>query len=322
MVDRFMGILVSDDPDVGLNLYFDEISLCYSCNKQGENIYNEILLLIGEAFLLRKDKKACKDGELSKVVGTEIPNQATQKNLILKNERIPGLLEKISQYKELVGTAGAKTPPNDDKDGGSNGEGADDNGTSCDGNDSADREDPNKDSETDSNGSTNGDDEFVPNKKFQPKKGTREFLTFTQTEAKNFKISGTSDYEEKIKSLIWDLSKLSVNNHPYACAMLYRSLLEVCTKLVYHRYIPSSTRTYNESDLTVNMIHLVNNVLFKNVTTKDVPKTRDTVRDRLSKPNLIDTLNLYIHYPTPVDEQNLLSSWNTMKFYLIACLEM
>ena len=72
MVDRFMDTVVGNDLEVGLNPSFDEATQKYSCETEKQSKYNQILMLIGEAFLLRKEKKYCTNDELSKIISTEI----------------------------------------------------------------------------------------------------------------------------------------------------------------------------------------------------------------------------------------------------------
>ena len=100
MVDRFMDILVGDDEEVGLNLEVDSERLQYICKNEKKEIYNKILLKIGEAFLIRKERKLCEKGELPKIVSSEIYGKSDQKKLILEDRRIPGLYSLIQQYKD------------------------------------------------------------------------------------------------------------------------------------------------------------------------------------------------------------------------------
>lgn len=99
MVDRFMNILVGDDEEVGLNLELDTEKLQYFCVPEKRDVYDKILLKIGEAFLVRKERRLCKGDELPKVVSSEIYGKRAQKELILKDIRIPGLYSLIQQYK-------------------------------------------------------------------------------------------------------------------------------------------------------------------------------------------------------------------------------
>lgn len=69
------------------------------------------------------------------------------------------------------------------------------------------------------------------------------------------------------------------------------------------------------------MLYLVNNFLFKDKLGKDIPKIKETIKSRLTSTDIIKILNLYIHYSDPVDEDCLLSSWQSMKNYVRLCLE-
>lgn len=114
MVDRFMETLVGDDEEVGLNLEFDTVKLQYFCMPEKRDIYDRILLKIGEAFLVRKERRLCGEGEIPKVVGSEIYGKNDQKRLILEDIRIPGLYSLIQQYKsdektELSSVEGVET---------------------------------------------------------------------------------------------------------------------------------------------------------------------------------------------------------------------
>lgn len=317
MVDRFLDTLVGNDEEVGLDINLNQETLKYECDEAKLGKYRDILSLVGEAFLVRKDKKYCSNNELSKIISSELYSANDQKNLILQNERIPGLLELIKSFKEHSNfqsdksTSGenqgttSNTPDSPNKSGGS---GDDDNPPTDDG---------------DESGGPENDDErkFIPPKRYKPKKTKREYLDFFQEETSNWDINGDSDYEIKIHSLIYDLATISVYEHPYACAFLYRSLLEVCTRYTYIRKSSSIKQAYNENDLVGNMRYLNNNIIFVKKQGKDIPKTKEAIKNNLSGSDIIQILNLYIHYDKPVDEQILLSTWNSMKFYIQACLE-
>jgi len=323
MTTRFMSLLVGSDIDVGLDLHYDDITMRYSCAEKCEHLYNDILLLVGEAFLLRKERKYCEDGELSKIVSSEVYGKDDQKLLILKNSRIPGLLEKITSYKLLVCVNKEYESSNADNNASgvnANSENSSPNNRGT--NSTVDSESVNGEGQSDAvnEGVQPDNNVFAPTVKFRPKTTPREFLTFTANEASSFNINGNSDYEEKIRAIIEDLRLISVYKHPYACALLYRTLLEVCTKLVYSRHSISISKNFNEGNLSGSMLELNNNFIFNGSTATDSSKTRSAIKDCLGRFNLVNILNLYIHHPNPVDEQLLLSTWNTMKYYLIACL--
>ena len=317
MVDRFMDLLVGTDPDVGLSLQIDSVSLKFCVPANKKNLYEEILIKIGEAFLLRKDKNNCGDNELSKIISTEISSIEKQKNLILDDARIPGLINLINKYKNITEEDNnlENDPVNHD----------DKNTSNENNNDSsnADQTTNEDDQESDSKSNIQEFEKYIPKIKYRPQKSTREFLCFSKDEAKNWNISGDSNYEEKIRSLLSDLATLSVYDHPYACALLYRSLLETCTRFVYYRYSSIIKNKYNENNLKNAMLFLVHNFLFKNVKgqDKDIPKIKETIVANLNGSDIIQILHLYVHFPNPVDEQILLSTWNSMKYYIIACLK-
>ncbi len=45
------------------------------------------------------------------------------------------------------------------------------------------------------------------------------------------------------------------------------------------------------------------------------------IKTLLSKMGIVDTLNLYIHFPDMVDISLVLHTWNTMKLFVIKCLK-
>ena len=289
MVDRFMSIIVGNDPDVGLNLLLDENTLKYSYDVAKNNIYQEILVLVGEAFLHRKESKACSKDELSKILSSEIRNAAEQKLLITTDKRIPGLLALIKVYN--------KTDKKETSNGHKNTETESDNTSTEVHYTDTDDEDTRIDGKMETDGQSE-DYKFVPSRKYRPKKSSKEYLCFTLDEAKTFKLAGTSDYEEKIKEVVRDLATLSVYEHPYACALLYRTLLEISTRLVFERHSSSIGHTFNDgNNIEGNMLILNNNFLFTGVGGKDVIKIRNQIKTKLSNEKIVDTLNLYRENP-------------------------
>lgn len=347
MVDRFMETLVGDDKDVGLNLNFDEYNQKYQCEDSRLGKYNEILILVGEAFLVRNEKKHCEDNELSKVVGSEISTIKNQRELILKDKRIPGLLDLINEYKAIGSSKNTVSSLENEREkddieqnNHAKSSNSDISSTNC----ISDNEKvidslPNEESGNVTNNGFKGKEiisgdlgseetkdskesqKYIPQVKYIPRKTKMEFLSFTEQEAKKFKISSNSDYEIKIISIMHDLSNFSIYRHPYTCALLYRTLLEICTKMIYDKCKSKISREYNENNLVGNMQYLNNSYLFANKNGKDIPKIKLAIKNNLSDCDLIQILNLYIHYSNPVDVELLLSSWNSMKFYIQACLE-
>ena len=303
MVDRFMDTLVGGDSDVGLNLVFDEAGLRYNCDENKKKTYKEILEMVGYAFLLRKDKKYCADDEISKIISSEIYGFESQKKLIVENERIPGLLTLIKKYND------SETVEESDEDTGKDEENSrEESPNGGEGGKAGTGSDEDSDNTNAESGSPSN---YVPPAKFKPKRTPKEFLNFTTDEAKNFNISGNSAAENKILSILFDLSNFSVYKYPYSCALLYRTLLESCTRLVYDRNANLVVgKAYSEKSLVDNIRHLNNNFIFNGKTGKDVPKRKEAIKTYLKDNDIIQILNLYIHYPNPVDEQLLLSSWS------------
>ena len=291
LVDRFMGILVGNDLDVGLDLRLDEERLIYLCPDNKKKIYEEILYLVGEAFLVRTA-----GGNPSRVVGTEITNSQLRKAFIMEDRRIPGLYALIKEYKEI-----------DDADSGYS---EDD--------DAGGREDPPKDEGTPP---VSEDPDFVPVSpdRFIPSKYKTERLCFTQNEATDFLFS-TADYDIKIQEIIRELATIKVANDPVACACLYRCLLEMCARRVFAKRVSSSVRTYNEGNLSENLSYINNNVIFSGLSGSEWDKKRKAIKDKFGKDGLIDILNMYIHYPQMVDVTYIVDSWTTMKIFVSRCL--
>lgn len=84
-----------------------------------KDIYDSILLKVGEAFLIRREKRLCEEDEESKIVSSEIYAKRDQKQLILDDVRIPRLYKLIQEYKGNSDTstsnAGNTNKSNDDQ---------------------------------------------------------------------------------------------------------------------------------------------------------------------------------------------------------------
>lgn len=318
MVDRFMETLVGNDSEVGLNLELDEKRIMYKCLEDKRDSYNKILMLVGEAFLIRKEKKYCLGDELSKIVSTEIYSIKNQRSLIIDGVRIPGLFDLINEYKGVIPAGIDCEADKDMKDSYNNNKDNDANSgeSQNDSSDSGEDESTEKDDDVD-----DITEKYTPPVKYQPKKTKVENLYFNQDEAKKFNISSDSDYDLKIRSILFDLSTFSVYKHPYTCALLYRTLLEICTRRAYFVSSKKINKEHNENNLAQSMLHLNNNFLFNGKNGKDIPKVKEAIKNYLTSVDIIQILNLYIHYSNPVDEYLLLSSWNSMKIYVQLCLE-
>ena len=291
LVDRFMGILVGDDSDVGLNLILDEDRLVFLCPENKKEIYEEILCLIGEAFLVRTT-----GGNPSRIVGTEINNNNLRKSLILEDRRIPGLYALIKEYKQ-INDEGTVSLQEDYADDGNN---------------------PNSDED---NTALSESTDYIPvsPERFIPSKYKTERLSFTQNEANDFSFAD-EEYDIKIQEIIRELATIKVANDPVACACLYRCLLEMCARRIFAKNIPSNIRTYSESNLCENLNFINNNVIFNGLSGSEWDKKKKAIKDKFGKDGVIDVLNLYIHYPSMVDVTYIVDSWATMKIFVSRCL--
>lgn len=291
LVDRFMGILVGNDPEVGLGLKLDEERLVYLCPDSKKELYENILYLVGKAFLIRT---AADDP--CRIVGTEIRNKKLQKALIIEDKRIPTLYNLIKEYKKII-------IENDTYSG-------------------------YDDASSDTTGVLTQGKSFEESKKnfvpimpqrFIPSKYKTERLSFTQGEAHDFCFSG-EDYDIKLQEIIRELATIKVIDDPVACACLYRCLLEMCARRVFAKHINPAARIYNEGNLSENLIYINNNVIFNGLSGAIWDKKKKAIKDKFGKDGLVDILNMYIHYPQMVDITYLLESWTTMKIFVIRCL--
>lgn len=331
MVDKFMGILVGNDPEVGLNLKLDEVTQEYIIKERKEKEYNEILMKIGEAFLLRKEKRNCKE-ELSKIVSTEIKSFSEQKQLILDDERIPGLLKLIKEYKKLEENnfllkkeiIEEKKENNNFKtefetsaslNNEYNKSIAKEENDSLYSEENSDKNEKNDNLYRKENSNKNEENNDIKKEKhLKYSINSPLYLRFTQEEAKSFIFEKESDYGKKIRSLINDLADFNIKKHPYTCILLYRSLLEISTRLIYKKI----KLEYNE-DLSRAMNLINNQYIFLEGNTKENTKNKQAVKNAIN--THIDCLNLYIHYPKEADFSLIWSSWNTLKYYIKECFD-
>lgn len=291
LVDRFMGILVGNDPDVGLGLKLDEERLVYLCPDNKREIYEKILYLVGEAFLVRTT-----GGDPPRIVGTEISNLRLRKALIFDDIRIPGLYALIKEYKKIDGSDSNHSQEDD-------GEGD---------------EDPHYD---EGNPPTVENPDFIPvsPERFIPSKYKAEHLCFTKNEAVSFLFSN-EEYDIKLQEIIRELATTKVADDPVACACLYRCLLEMCGRRVFAKIVSSDMRTYNESNLSENLNYINNNIIFNGLSGSEWDKKKKAIKDKFGKDGLIDVLNMYIHYPQMVDVTYIVDSWTTMRIFVSRCL--
>lgn len=239
MVDRFMDTLVGDDEEVGLNLEIDYEKLQYLCISEKRDVYDKILLKIGEAFLVRKERRLCGDGELSKVVGSEIYGKNDQKRLILEDIRIPGLYSLIQQYKsdgktETSGAEGDKKTDSAVKNDTS--EGTENGASKNAGADNASSEgDMSKDSAQTANGEKNGNTSSNEDKGEEDNKQERgaggnsnlpyffQGLNYQNLDPNDSDSHGVSRACKEIQ--LFSNRKL-VDNFPMAAAFLTRTIIE------------------------------------------------------------------------------------------------
>lgn len=291
LVDRFMGILVGNDPDIGLSLRLDEEKLVYLCPDNKKEIYEKILYLVGEAFLVRTT-----GGEPSRIVGTEIINFHLRKALIVDDRRIPGLYALIKEYKK-IDDSDSNYSQRDDTEG---------------------NEDPHK---GEGNPHTVENPDFIPvsPERFIPSKYKTERLCFTKNEAVSFLFSN-EEYDIKLQEIIRELAMIKVADDPVACACLYRCLLEMCARRVFAKKVSSNIRTYNESNLSENLNYVNNNIIFNGLPGSEWDKKKKAIKDKFGKDGLIDVLNMYIHYPQMVDVTYIVDSWTTTRVFIGRCL--
>lgn len=282
LVDRFMSLLVGNDPDVGLSLKLDKDKLVYLCPDNKREKLQEILLLVGKAFLVWGSNDVN-----PRIIGSDIANKSLQKALIMNDKRIPGLYKLILEYKEI-----------------------DSKGSGY----SASEPDFSPKTKTTPKTSTATFDPVIP-ERFVPKKLKREYLSFNNDEAKDF-IFDNTDYDIKIQEIIHELAVTKVVHDPVACACLYRCLLEMCARRVFIKHVKSAIKPYNEGNLAENLLYITNNVLFVGLTGSEWEKKRKALKDRFGKEGVIDVLNLYIHYPQMVDTTYLVDSWSTTKLFI------
>lgn len=104
LVTKFMPPLIAKKGKVALGLKFDGDMLTYSPDPVSEDIFEKILLKIGEAFFVRPKMKGASslDRELDdkyRISTDEIKTKGKVEKLIIDDVRIPGLYDLILKYK-------------------------------------------------------------------------------------------------------------------------------------------------------------------------------------------------------------------------------
>ena len=303
LVDRFMATIV-ENSDLGLDLPMSD-EFCYVAHKGKEDLLNVALFLIGEAFIARKTSES----ELPPIVSEEVSTKRKQKKLIRDNERIPGLIEALGNYKaaqadDINQEKDVKKPQTDSNETDSS------NTTQADDSTSTDRQ-----AET----SEQFDETpFEPEVPWKPKQPQNRVLGFSKNEGESFNLSDDNDTDVKIKFVIAELSRLPINRFPYSCTSLYRVLLESVTKKAYLEKQPKANKNILSFD-NKNLQAMVSQ-LAKNNALKMSESDRANVVEYVDKKHIIKTLNEYMHNPKLVDSDIILTSWITLKEYIKACL--
>lgn len=162
-------------------------------------------------------------------------------------------------------------------------------------------------------------DEYLPISTYKPKPNIKKCLQFTSKEGKSIEcLKGTDNIGDKIYNLVYELSKLDLQDHRYAVSCLYRSLLESATKKAARC---TNSIVVDNSNLELSVVSALNylaNQCGKNSKISD--KKIKACRDSVKKQRVIDILNEYIHNETVPDAFKIQETWNTMKEYVLMCL--
>lgn len=171
----------------------------------------------------------------------------------------------------------------------------------------------------DENDSAHESDEYHPVSAYKPKPNIKKCLQFSGTEGKSIELlKGTDNLGDKIYNLVYELSKLDLQDHRYAVACLYRSLLESATKKAANK-TTAIVIDKNNLEASVNSaLNYFGNQCGKNALLSD--KVIKACRDSVKKQKIIDILNEYIHNETVPDAFKIQETWNTMKEYVLMCL--
>lgn len=105
LVTRFMPPLISKSGRVALGLMFDRETLTYSADPVSKDIFDEIILMIGEAFFVRPKMKGANSlgrelDDKYRISSDEIKTKGKVEQLIIDDVRIPGLYDLILKYKK------------------------------------------------------------------------------------------------------------------------------------------------------------------------------------------------------------------------------
>jgi hypothetical protein len=285
MVDRFMNYILKSGP-YKIETNFNDKKLKYSALSGKEGVYAQILVAIGKAFLLAP----------ASVVSTDIKNDEDRRKIIEENIKIPGLESLIGQYRvSQTATTIASTTLNQST--------TSQNGFAQ----------PTTSQSTSQATPivVNNTAIFSPQSTYTPPAQQNQKLGFTQQEYSVFNLTGNTDGEKKIKQIIYELSLLNIDKYPFACATLYRTLIEAVANLKIER---SATLQITATDLNGKLSSLNNKLHIANVNLKA------TIATCLSGQTFTKMLNHYIHDLAVVDVGTILQTWVTMKEMIKSCL--
>lgn len=155
---------------------------------------------------------------------------------------------------------------------------------------------------------------------YKPKKAKNDYLDFSEKDGECIReIKGKGNLENKIYNVVYELSKLSCKEYPYAVAFLFRALIESATKKAANDY---DKIKYDEKDLESsikNALSMFGNFCGEKGSFSD--KNIKTCRNAVKSEKVIDILNNYIHNDIEPDADAIKEKWKTMKIYIMMCLQ-
>ena len=125
-------------------------------------------------------------------------------------------------------------------------------------------------------------------------------------------------FAKKVHALANEMGELKINTTDYAIISVFRGLMEASTQYAAHKY----KINYVEQDLAGNIIKLLD--FFSNDAGKGKrydSKEIKIIRETIKKSKAIDALNNYIHKDMPPNMTLIRDFWNTLKRYIIMCIE-
>jgi len=306
MVDRFMYLLVGDDPDVGLDLYEDSMYQFQPASGK-EVIYDQILILVGEAFLIRGRASSQVPAQDGKILSSEVSGRLRQINLIKENKRIPGLYELIKKYKGQNYSTIQTAEPNTDES----------IFTTAVSNFLEELDDLHEIT----------DDSELLGERFIPKKERKElefnpgfvYFSFNRLEIKTWRVFRKPAYLIKITDLIKELATLRLSEYPNSCALIFRNLLDIASQYVLSYHSEYDTKDKNLSLIITDITKLY---LFNFSDLQKYTVLKKSIHDLVTNENFINILDTYINSVGGTISPSLIyESWSIMKLYISSCLE-